>query len=236
MRRSFSSISTSTSSSISGKTNTEANEVWRRALASKGEMRTRRCTPASQLQVAVGVRTLDGERRALDAGALAGLHIDDLRRVAAPLAPAQVLAEQHLRPVLRLGAAGPRLQRDDGVAGVVLAAQQALQVHVMERVLDAGEDLLRLARGLAVTLAGKLQIELRLVERFLLLAPGGQRHAQRRTLAQDALGGLAIAPEVGRRGHGIELLNPRLPFGEVKDTSRTPPGAPPVRRTGPSTR
>jgi len=30
------------SSSMSGKTKTEANEVWRRALASKGEMRTRR--------------------------------------------------------------------------------------------------------------------------------------------------------------------------------------------------
>ena len=31
----------------SGQTNTDANEVWRRAAWSNGEMRTRRCTPAS---------------------------------------------------------------------------------------------------------------------------------------------------------------------------------------------
>jgi hypothetical protein len=34
-------------SSISGQANTEANEVWRRAFASNGLIRTRRCTPAS---------------------------------------------------------------------------------------------------------------------------------------------------------------------------------------------
>ena len=36
-------------SSITGKTATLANEVWRRALESNGEMRTRRCTPSSVL-------------------------------------------------------------------------------------------------------------------------------------------------------------------------------------------
>ena len=47
MRRSFSSISTSTSSGSSGQTKTDANDVWRRAAWSNGEMRTSRCTPAS---------------------------------------------------------------------------------------------------------------------------------------------------------------------------------------------
>ena len=40
MRRSLSSISTSTSSGSSGQTNTDANDVWRRAAWSNGEMRT----------------------------------------------------------------------------------------------------------------------------------------------------------------------------------------------------
>ena len=115
---------------------TEANDVWRRALASNGEMRTRRCTPASAFSVAVGVRPFDGDRRALDAGALARLLLDQLGLEAAPLAPAQVHAQQHLGPVLRLGAAGAGVDRDDGVAGVVLAAEQLLQlerVHALRR-------------------------------------------------------------------------------------------------------
>ncbi|MGY3081777.1 hypothetical protein ACVWZZ_008185 [Bradyrhizobium sp. LM6.10] len=36
-------------SSITGNTATDENEVCRRALESNGEMRTRRCTPASVL-------------------------------------------------------------------------------------------------------------------------------------------------------------------------------------------
>ena len=39
--------STSMVSSMSGYTNTDANEVWRRACESNGEMRTSRCTPFS---------------------------------------------------------------------------------------------------------------------------------------------------------------------------------------------
>ncbi len=43
---SLSLISTSMSS-MSGTTSTAANEVWRRPLLSKGDMRTSRCTPIS---------------------------------------------------------------------------------------------------------------------------------------------------------------------------------------------
>ena len=45
--RSPSSISTSSTSSTSGETSTSAKLVWRRAAASKGEIRTRRWTPFS---------------------------------------------------------------------------------------------------------------------------------------------------------------------------------------------
>ena len=47
MRSSSGLSTTSTSSSTSGITSTPAKEVWRRPEASKGEGRTRRCTPAS---------------------------------------------------------------------------------------------------------------------------------------------------------------------------------------------
>ena len=48
-RRSSSRMSISISPSMSGTTSIEAKDVWRRALASNGEMRTRRCTPPSAL-------------------------------------------------------------------------------------------------------------------------------------------------------------------------------------------
>ena len=82
--------------------------MWRRCAASNGEMRTSRCTPISRLQVPVGVVADDVERGALDARLLAVLPVDQLGLPAARLGEAQVHAQQHLRPVLRLGAAGAR--------------------------------------------------------------------------------------------------------------------------------
>ena len=50
MRRSFSSISTSPErSSKNGTTLIDAKLVWRRAWESNGEIRTRRCTPRSEV-------------------------------------------------------------------------------------------------------------------------------------------------------------------------------------------
>ena len=108
MRTSLSGMSISILSSITGKTPTEAKLVCRRALESKGEMRTSRCTPDSGLQPAIGVLALDQNRRRFDAGlfALALFEIIDL--VAATLRPARIHAQQHLGPILALGAARAR--------------------------------------------------------------------------------------------------------------------------------
>jgi hypothetical protein len=48
---SFSGISTSCASSMSGMTSTAAKLVWRLPAAPNGLMRTRRCVPASTLSV-----------------------------------------------------------------------------------------------------------------------------------------------------------------------------------------
>ena len=86
-------------------------------------MRTSRCTPASADEQPVGVVAGHRERRALDAGLVARLQVDDLAPEAAALRPAQVHAQQHLGPVLRLGAAGARMDRDDRVLAIELARQ-----------------------------------------------------------------------------------------------------------------
>ena len=151
MRRSFSSISTSTSSGSSGQTYTDANDVCRRAAWSNGEMRTRRWTPASAEQQAVGVVADDDQRRALDARFVARLEVDDLALEAAALGPAQVHPQQHLGPVLRLGAAGARMDRDDGVLAIVLAAEHLLGlagVDFARKIVEAAAEIVgdRLAR------------------------------------------------------------------------------------------
>jgi hypothetical protein len=136
---------------------------------------------------------------------------------------------------LGFGAAGTGLESDDRVAGVVLAAEQALEVEVVQRLLDLRQLLLRLERRVGIALSGELEVELRLLELVLLLAPGQQRAVQQRALAQDALRRLAVVPELRCRRLRVELLNPRLALGEVKDTSRTPPSALRGLRCDPST-
>ena len=73
-------------------------------------------------------RVLAGHRDggALDAGFFAGLVVEHLALEAAPLRPLQIHAQQHLGPVLRLGAAGAGMDGHDGVGAIVLAAEHLL--------------------------------------------------------------------------------------------------------------
>jgi hypothetical protein len=102
-------ISISMSSSISGDTNTAAKEVWRRLPESKATCARDDARRSPFREPAVGVVADDVHARALDAGNFAGRLVDDLGLEAAPFAPLQVHAQEHLRPVLRLRAARPAL-------------------------------------------------------------------------------------------------------------------------------
>ena len=97
-------------------------------------------------QQAERVVAVDHDRGALDAGLVARLVVDELALEAAALAPAQVHAQQHLGPVLRLGAAGARVDGDDGVEAVVLAAEHLLVSAVSTSLLELVEALEEVAR------------------------------------------------------------------------------------------
>jgi hypothetical protein len=112
------------------------------------------------------------------------------------------------------------VQCDDGVAGVVLAAEQALEVEPIECGLDLRELLDRLVGRLLAGLLGQLEVDLRVFELGELFAPILQRRGQRRTFAQNRLRLLPVAPEVGRRRRLVQLSQSRLSLGDVKDTSR----------------
>src|SRR5207244_8020019 len=70
---------------------------------------------------AVRVLAADAERRRLDARLLPRARLEQLDPEAALLGPAHLHAQDHLGPVLPVRAAGPRLDRDERVAGVVAA-------------------------------------------------------------------------------------------------------------------
>ena len=78
------------------------------------------------LEEAVGRPTIDRNGHALHAGLLALGLVEDLGGEAVPLGPAQIHAQQHLGPVCGLGAAGAGAYRQQGVAAVVLAAEEQL--------------------------------------------------------------------------------------------------------------
>jgi hypothetical protein len=80
----------------------------------------------------VGVLALGDEAGRLDPGLLALGRLGHLNLEPAPLGPAQVHPQQHLGPVLGVGAAGARAHRDDGIAGVVLAAEQPCLLELAE--------------------------------------------------------------------------------------------------------
>ena len=85
------------------------------------------------LEVAVGVVADDVQRRALQARLLAVLPVDELGLPAAALGEAHVHPQEHLRPVLRLRAAGARVDREPGVVGVLGGAHLDGQLELVAR-------------------------------------------------------------------------------------------------------
>src|SRR5262249_51409989 len=81
------------------------------------------------LGVAVGELAFDEHRHALEPRAFAGERVGNLDLPAASLGPALIHARKHLRPVLRLGAAGAGVDAEDAIALVMRAAEEDAQLE-----------------------------------------------------------------------------------------------------------
>jgi hypothetical protein len=132
-------------------------------------------------------------------------------------APEPVHLEQHLRPVRCVGAASAGGDRHDRVAGVVFAAEQALQLRVCEALLGERELLGGLACGVGVVRLGReLEQDLGVALRVLDRLQSAELALDRALLAQQLLRAVTVFPEVGLRGVGIEPGQPRVQRGLVK--------------------
>src|SRR5205807_1302234 len=80
---------------------------------------------AFSLQPAIGIDPADLDRRRFDAGAFTGALFEPFDLVIMVLGPAHIHAQQHLGPVLRLGAAGPRMHFELAIIAGGLAPHAA---------------------------------------------------------------------------------------------------------------
>ncbi|MNV52283.1 hypothetical protein D3C71_1443650 [compost metagenome] len=92
-----------------------------------------------RLQVAVGIEACDLQRDTLHAGFVAGQIVEYLDFVAPLLRPAAVHPQQHLRPVLRLGAAGAWMQLENGIQPVIRLIEEQAELERLE-LLDKSCD------------------------------------------------------------------------------------------------
>ncbi len=179
----------------------------------------------ADLRAEVAVRGVarDRERHVVDPRLVPLLEVDDLGLVAAPLAPAHVHAQQHLRPVLGVGAAGAGLDVHDGVGAVGRAGQHAPELGRAHPGRERRQERLGLGNDGRVVLArseveehlGVLDVPPELLER-------GERLLEPGALAGHHLRLLRVVPEAGRQRRLAEALDLALQPVGVKGAPLAP--------------
>ena len=81
-------------------------------------------------QIAVGVFALTSKRRGFDPDFFA-LDIDRLRFEAAPLDPALIHAQQHIRPITRFRPARTRMNGDERIRAIVFARKETAAIRIL---------------------------------------------------------------------------------------------------------
>ena len=159
------------------------------------------------LQPAIGVVALDQDRRRLDAGLFAVVDFQHFDLEAAAFGPARIHAQQHVRPVLALGAAGAGVDFEIGVVGVGLARKQRLDLSGLDlagertdRGFGFGDD-----AGIALLFAEFDKTDI-VFKRLAEPLDGIDAVIQPLTLAHQFLGFLRVVPEGGVFGAVVQIV------------------------------
>src|SRR5450432_3043755 len=109
-------------------------------------------------QIAVRVRTVHGERSAVDALFITGLKVDHFGLETAALAPTEIHAQHHLAPVFGVCATGAWVNADNRVRVVHWAREHALQLDFADALFEGRHLGLYLVHDLFVVV-GSAQLE-----------------------------------------------------------------------------
>ena len=95
-------------------------------------------------KVPKGVIAIDPNGDALNPGFFPRHGIEDLCLIALAFGIPQVHAEEHLRPILRLGSPRSRMDGEQGAAAVVLLEEQTLQLGLFKALGQRGQGTVEL--------------------------------------------------------------------------------------------
>jgi len=182
------------------------------------------------LQDPVGVLAADREGGGLDPRLLPGARLEQLDCEAPVGGPALVHAQHHLGPVLGVGAAGPGLERDDGVARVVFAIEESRLLELLELAAKRRERCRDLVVHLAAVQARELA-RVRVVAEQRPIALEAPRRAC--VLGRDLRGPALVVPETRRVQFVLELSQPAFERSRVKGTPGPSRAGPRARRAAP---
>ena len=172
------------------------------------------------LQVAVSHRAANGHRGAVDAGFFVVLAVQQFDLVAAILGPLDVHPQQHLGPIVGVGAAVAGVDGEDGPFVVVRTAEQGLGFQLDHLPLQRSQFLLQLAFQRGVLL-GQFEQLLHGVEPLGHFLQRFDHPLQGLQLRNVGLGPFRVVPEVGL-GHALlEFFQLSLLSSQVKES----PGA-----------
>ncbi len=170
-------------------------------------------------EIAISVFAAGRKRGALNPGLLSGLQVDQFELVPLALHPARVHAEEHVGPVLGLGAAGARIDGDNRIAIIVFAVQHDVDrkaVHAPAQLLGLAADIGE--HGLIVLLDRHLQEPLMLLELLVELFEALQSVADGGALFQEAFGLVGGVPKTFAADEGFEFRQASLLARYVKDS------------------
>jgi hypothetical protein len=148
------------------------------------------------------------------------------------LGPAQVHAEQHLGPVLRLGSARARLDVEVGIIAVHLACKHAPELELRQLGLEPGEVVGDLVHGTTVVFVYR-QFE----ETFGIVQTGRELFESAddclefRPLLSQSLRAIRVIPDVGLLEFALNFRQAFLLAVIVKDTPLTQQCVPGGRRS-----
>src|SRR6185437_10891515 len=110
------------------------------------------------LEPAISVLAGDANGRRFDAGAFARALFEPLDLVAVLLAPAHIHAQEHLGPILRLGAARAGMDLEIAIVAVGFAGKEAVELARFDVLMQRSERLLRLVEHRLIAFGlGKLR-------------------------------------------------------------------------------